>query len=517
MIRFEVTPDCNWLRLVHYDEEIEVRQLKLSFQRFAKNYFFHPKYKKKDAAGNRIWDGKINFFLNNQFLQVGLWGELYRVAKEFRLDIKIDGLDRVIDNTLTLDEFREWSLEFFKDGIGGDPAKKPRDYQIEAAFNIVKFRFSTMELATNAGKTVIVFMALAYMKQTGRATNALIIVPNTNLVLQGIDDFAIYGSRKLGMRMQGVYSGSPDAQGDYVFGTYQSLREWGVEELSRFTTVFVDECHTTDTMSVKKIMAMCKGSGYRFGLSGTIVGDGNASFLTVEGALGPQVMKVTPDDLFKLGAATPVEIKIVRMQYMPEDDRKRLAELRSNKHDIDGRDLYNIERKIVLANPARFRFVCDFISRTTKNALVLFQSVEEGYGRRIYEKLKELTTKEVFYVDGDITAQLREEYKTRMKTGEDRVLVATFKTFSTGISIDNIHSIFFVESYKSEIIIKQSIGRGMRKHAEKDKVTIVDFVDDFSYKGKDNYLMEHSKERERIYQRDKYPYKVYEVKVPTGN
>lgn len=515
MIKFEVTPDCNWLKLVHYDEDIELRQLKLSFQRFAKNYVFHPRYKKKDAAGNRIWDGKINFFLKDSFLQVGLWGELYRVAKDYHLNVKIEGLERIIDQTLTLDDFKAWANNFFKDGIGGDPNKMPRDYQLEAAFNIVKFRFSTMELATNAGKTVIVFMALAFLKESGRATNALIIVPNTNLVLQGIDDFAIYGSRKVGMRMQGVYSGSPDAPGDYVFGTYHSLREWDVEQLAKYETIFVDECHTTDTMSVKKVMAMCKGSKYRFGLSGTIVGEGNASFLTVEGCLGPQVMKVTPDDLFKLGAATPVEVKIVRMSYMPEDDRKRLVDLRSNKHDIDGRELYNVERKIVISNQIRFNFVCNFIARTTKNALVLFQSVEEQYGKRIYERLRELTTKEVYYVDGEINAQMREEYKERLKSGDNRVLVATFKTFSTGISIDNIHSIFFVESYKSEIIIKQSIGRGMRKHADKDKVIIVDFVDDFSYKNRDNYLMEHSRAREALYVREGFAHKVYDVKITT--
>lgn len=513
MIKFEVTQDCNWLRLIHYDEDVELRQLKLSFHRFAKKYYFSPLYKKKDAAGNRVWDGKINFLLKDQYLQIGLWGELYRVAKDYKLDVRIDGLERVIDQTLSFSDFKDWCDEFFKDGIGGDPERKLRPYQIEAAYNIVKFRLSTQELATNAGKTVIVFTALAFMKATGRATNALIIVPNTNLVLQGIDDFAVYGSRKVGMRMQGVYSNSPDAEGDYVFGTYHSLREWPVEKLSKFTTVFVDECHTTDTMSIKKIMAMCKGSRYRFGLSGTIVGEGDASFLTVEGNLGPQVMKVTPSDLFALGAATPVEVKVVRLNYMHEDDRKRLAKLRSDKHDIDGVELYNIERKIAISNPHRLRFICDFIAKTTKNSMVLFQSVEDGYGKKIYDRLREITDKEVFYVDGDISAQLREEYKQRMKTGENRVLVATFKTFSTGISIDNIHNIFFVESYKSEIIIKQSIGRGMRKQAGKDKVYIVDFVDDFSHKSTPNYLMEHSNARIELYQQEAFPYKIYNVKI----
>lgn len=513
MIKFEVTEDCNWLRLVHFDEDIELRQLKLSFSRHVKNYWHHPQYKRKDAAGNRIWDGKINFLLKNQYLQIGLWGELYRIAKDYHLDVKVDGLERVFDQDVSLEVFKEWANDYFKDGIGGDPERMLRDYQIEAAYNIIKFRFSTQELATNAGKTVIVFMALAWLKLAGKIDKALIIVPNTNLVLQGIDDFARYGARRVGIRMQGVYSGSPDGPGDIVFGTYQSLREWNTEQLSAYDLVFVDECHTTDTMSIKKIMGMCKGSKYRFGLSGTIVGEGNASFLTIESNLGPQVMKVTPADLFALGAATPVEVKIVRMNYMSDEDRKRLSDLRSNRHDIDGNELYSIEKKIVISNPARLNFICNFIAKTTKNSMVLFQSVEDSYGKRIYDRLREITTKELFYVDGVISAQLREEYKQRMKSGDNRILIATFKTFSTGISIDNIHNIFFVESYKSEIIIKQSIGRGMRLHEDKSKVVIVDFVDDFSYKSKDNYLLEHSKHREDLYIREGYPYKVYEVKI----
>ena len=52
--------------------------------------------------------------------------------------------------------------------------------------------------------------------------------------------------------------------------------------------------------------------------------------------------------------------------------------------------------------------------------------------------------------------------------------------------------IFLVESYKSEVLIKQSLGRGMRKMEGKEKVNIIDFVDDFSSSKYVNYLMKHS-------------------------
>jgi type I site-specific restriction endonuclease len=94
-----------------------------------------------------------------------------------------------------------------------------------------------------------------------------------------------------------------------------------------------------------------------------------------------------------------------------------------------------------------------------------------------------------------------------------RILVASFGTFSTGISIHKIFNIFLTESYKSEVIIKQSIGRGMRLFEGKDAVNIIDFVDDFTYRGQQNYIMKHAEVREDIYAREKFKYKKIRVKL----
>jgi hypothetical protein len=53
----------------------------------------------------------------------------------------------------------------------------------------------------------------------------------------------------------------------------------------------------------------------------------------------------------------------------------------------------------------------------------------------------------------------------------------------------------------------------MRLHKDKEKVTIIDFVDDFSFNGKDNYLMKHCKERIDIYKKEHFEYKIYEIKI----
>ena len=121
------------------------------------------------------------------------------------------------------------------------------------------------------------------------------------------------------------------------------------------------------------------------------------------------------------------------------------------------------------------------------------------------------SNKRVFYVDGGTASEIREEYKKKMEAGDEIVIVASFGTFSTGISIKKIHNIFFTESFKSEVIIRQSIGRGLRQHHSKDKVLIVDFVDDIRTVEWDNYLYKHGKVRQSIYKQEKFEYTVKKV------
>ena len=52
----------------------------------------------------------------------------------------------------------------------------------------------------------------------------------------------------------------------------------------------------------------------------------------------------------------------------------------------------------------------------------------------------------------------------------------------------------------------------MRLRKGKERTQIIDFVDDFSFKGSSkNYLLKHGEERQKIYKEQCFPYKVYKV------
>ena len=255
-------------------------------------------------------------------------------------------------------------------------------------------------------------------------------------------------------------------------------------------------------------------SRWRFGLTGTLTKRGTADYLTIQQFLGPLVVEISPSFLFDNNYATPVSIKIVVMDWLEKEYKDKLANLKLNNNNLEGNEVYNLERKLVVESKKRLNYVVDFISKTSKNSLVLFQSVKDEYGKQIWNLLREKNSeKEVFYVDGDTSEGLREEYKSRMASGNNKILIATYGTFSTGISINNLHNIFLVESYKSEVLIKQSLGRGMRQMEGKEKVNIIDFVDDFSSPKYQNYLLKHSEARIQIYKNESFEYKIYKVKL----
>lgn len=260
---------------------------------------------------------------------------------------------------------------------------------------------------------------------------------------------------------------------------------------------------------------MCKNAHFRFGLSGTTKIDTDyAGSYTIMGLFGPLVKKVTADYLFKNNHATPVKIKMIYLDYLEKDKKQALWELRKDDN-IDNSKVLTYEKKLIRDSQYRFDFLINLLTKVTDNSLVLFSSVGADYGLNIMNTLKQKLDEnyEIFYIDGSIGKDLRELYRQEMnKTDKIRIMVASYQVFSTGIDINNIHNIFLVESYKSEIIIKQSVGRGMRLMDGKKYVTVIDLIDDFTFGKSKNFIMKHADERKRIYEDEKYIIKEYRIK-----
>jgi superfamily II DNA or RNA helicase len=242
------------------------------------------------------------------------------------------------------------------------------------------------------------------------------------------------------------------------------------------------------------------------GLSGTVKIDEEFSdFFRVQENVGPLVMVLPAKHLIDHGYSPNIKIQVLDLKYDQNDPylqkywalkRDGLNMYKSAKDY--GRDMLSIERGFLFESKERLDLISNLVKRLGKNTLILFSDVKNGYGKKIQSALLEWN-QHTFYIDGGVESTDRDQYKAVMESQEGVVIVASFGTFSTGIDLKNVHHIVFAESTKAEITIRQSIGRGMRKLAEKNKVVVWDLVDQL-----DGYMVKHGARREEIYRDQRF-------------
>lgn len=499
-MEFQLTENKKFIQILSVTES-EYEQLKFSLTKYIDGYRFHPLVRKK------LWDGKISFVKGNK-VPAGLWQEVIDIAKQYGFPMKMHGVTRLFDEGFDKEDFIEWQRDFFK-----EYSKTPRDYQIEAAVRILKYRRCLAELATSAGKSLIVFMVLAYALERMLVNRVLLIVPNVSLVIQASEDFDDYNQDKLKLKIQQIYAGQKiKKNSNIVVGTYQSLVKKDHEYFKQFDMVICDETHKANSNSIRQILDRCWHCDYRFGLSGTVPKKGSINCLTLMSNTGPLITQINANYLIKRDFISPCEVRVIEMDYASDTQKEAFSFL--SKTSEDRKKLFALEQNFVASDKKRLKFVVSIISKVTKNTLVLFHRII--HGKALYDELRNLKLTEVYYVDGGVGKDLREMYKKKMEEGTGRILVASFGTFSTGINITNIHNVFLTESFKSEIVIRQSIGRGLRKNVTKKQLTIIDLVDDLRWRSSrgrqwKNYLYRHAESRLKIYEEQKFPYKITKV------
>ena len=508
---FELTQDNRHLKLVDEISDKEMTKLKRFFHRKAANFFFDPRFK----AG--IWDGHDDF-VHDGYVAVGLWKELKAFMETNCYPVRMGGLDRMFDLSLQREEFDEFVNEI----ILGTKITEPRWFQSECAFRILKYRYCMAELATSSGKTLISYLIATYLKRAGkidRDNKFVMIVPRADLIGQTADKFDLdYNNGTVPLkvaRIGGKFNPRTKKsikavdEADVVIATYQTLGNMDREFFERVRHVNVDEAHTTTNNTIRSILRQCTNLMYRFGLSGTLeIETGTADYCRLQEYLGPNIMIVTAKDLIDGNYSPDIFIKTIKLQYDEHEDItvRDYMDLIDNGREMYvnadefGKAMYQLERQIIIINhPARMEFMVSLIRGLKMNTLILFHDVKGKYGRTIYEKLIE-NGERAYYIDGAVSGGDREDYRLAIEKYNDVKLIASFGTFSTGMDIKNVYNIIFTESYKSPILIRQSIGRGMRELIGKYSVNIIDIVDTFG-----KYAAKHYRERKATYKSQQFP------------
>jgi len=525
--------------IVSQASRIEYHQIKIWLSRKVKGWRFLP------AVKMGLWNGEVSYFDNGK-VNLGLWKECYKGCKEIDVTFNIENRDEFpINRDVTLQSVQEFCKDFFKyhrvkDKDGNLIPFIPYDYQIETAYKILKNRYCMAEVATSGGKSLIISIVFFYtLKRIDPNAKFLIIVPSINLVTQFYDNIMEYNygqnmmsdadirDRKIqaliednvgyspcNIRIEEIMSDRPRKYSGVVspnvyIGCYQSLEKWPKKFFEQFYGIATDEAHGAKSTTIKAILKRTVGTAkLRFGVSGTFPPDDSAEILGVQEYLGPKITQIEASLLMKQGTITPVKIKAILLNH---NDNELASKLRKVK-GADGAVVYQYEKKYVQASDKRLEFIGKITKAANNNMLILFHTIE--YGGKLLEYLKKCCPdKEFHYIDGQINNKSREFIKAEMeKTDKVKILIASYGTLSTGVSIKNIHSIIFADSFKSESLIIQAIGRALRLFEGKKQAIIFDLIDIFE-NDPNNILYRQFLERESFYKKRSYPYEIKKISL----
>jgi superfamily II DNA or RNA helicase len=441
---------------------------------------FSPAYK------NRVWDGKIR--LANQLtrlLYTGLLSHLEQFCSSREYELILDG-----DFGAT--EFSRIEAEAFIKKLA--PKHYPRDYQIDAFVHAVRNRRSLLLSPTGSGKSLIIYLLACYYR-----TKTLVIVPTTSLVHQMASDFEDYGLPK-GMVHKIMSGEEKDTDKPFVVSTWQSIYKLPKKWFQQFNLVIGDEAHLFKAKSLTSILSAMDTCKYRFGFTGTL--DGTQTHkLVLEGLFGAVKKVTTTADLMEQKHLAELTIKALLLKY-PEVTRKTMCKAE-----------YQAEMDFLVRSEARNKFIKNLALSLKGNTLLLFQYVEK-HGKVLHDMIaKDAIERKVFFISGEVDGNKREEIRHIIESETDAIIVASYGTSSTGINIKNLSNVVFASPSKSRIRNLQSIGRGLRTSHTKSTATLYDIADDLSWKSSKNHTLLHFVARIKIYNSEKFRYKVYNIDI----
>jgi superfamily II DNA or RNA helicase len=427
----------------------------------------------------------------------------YAITPQGRFDTRL--LFSIID--FLKDQNIPFELEItdkFKEAIKSPPLQKElvrlniplRDYQEESVLEALSYKSGIILLPTSAGKTlVIATLVSSILKQHNFKT--LILVPNIQLVTQTHSDFIEYGIPENDVTM---WTGNhvPNMEAKIFVSNVQILQseKQDLSLLKQIGLLIVDEVHVCKKSNlINKILDQIPAV-YRFGFTGTLP-DNNLDQWNIFGKFGKVIYKKKSYDLREQNYITQVVVAVLKLFYqnLPKFSQKSIT---------NPVQAYEEEIQFLQTNSFRNSIIIKLVNKVDKNTLILVDRII--HGEELLRVLQTHTTKQVYFVHGNVEVEEREKIRTLMEEQDDIVCIAISKIFSTGINIKNLHNIIFAAIGKAKIKIIQSIGRTLRKHSSKKRATIFDIWDNLKYGN--NHIME----RLSLYDEEKIPYTITEIK-----
>jgi superfamily II DNA or RNA helicase len=262
-----------------------------------------------------------------------------------------------------------------------------------------------------------------------------------------------------------------------------------MEFLEDVVCVMIDEVHQAKAEVLKTLLTGVMGQvPIRWGLTGTIPKE-DFERIAIEVSIGSVIHKLSASELQDQGVLSSCHVNIIQMV-----------------DHVEYRD-YQSELKYLTTTVGRMSYLAKVIEQIKEsgNTLILVDRVESG--KLLQVELSSLFSllsdkPDVVFVSGATKATDRKDEYDEIATSTNKIIIATYGVAAVGINVPRIFNLVLLEPGKSFVRVIQSIGRGIRKAADKDHVQIWDITSTCKFSKR------HLTKRKQFYREANYPFTI---------
>jgi superfamily II DNA or RNA helicase len=355
------------------------------------------------------------------------------------------------------------------------PEHQDRYYQVaahDALLAAAQNGPACVEIGTGLGKSRIIRNLI---KSLG--LQAVVMAPSKNIAQQLFDDLTLhFGSARVGFFGDGKKQYSKlitVAIGASLTRVEPGSPIW--EKLSQARVFIADESHLCPAATLEKVCFGLQGSApYRFFFSGTQMRNDGLD-LVLDGITGPCVYSMTVREGVDQGFLSKPVFRTVWM------DSKVLG---ASGRIYDSDDANDLTRAHVFYNPDVNARAAEFANKSVsmlgRPTVILVEEMEQ------FGHLLPLLRYEARFAHGGVTKENKDKIPEQYHDSDPKALVAAFNRnefpilvgtscIVTGTDIQAAQTIIFLRGGKSEIEVKQAIGRGTRLFPGKNDCIFLDF------------------------------------------
>ena len=363
---------------------------------------------------------------------------------------------------------------------------KPNQMQVEFISNLKKLVNDKKDKAlfisaTGTGKTY----ASAFAIRELSPKKALFIVHReqiANKAKESYDD--VFNQTKKLSLLSGNHKNVDSA--DIIFATIQTLSKKDIYQqfkTDEFETIVVDEAHRCGAPSYQEVLSYFKPK-LLLGMTAT---PERSDDYDVYKAFGNNIVyEIRLQEALENNFLCPFHYFGITDFFVNEEDDSKLSDFR------------------YLASQKRVNYILDKIKFYNHcgdkvRGLVFCSSKDEA--RELSKQFNETSCYKTVCLSGEDSQEERENAVKLLESDDQNNYldyIFTVDIFNEGIDIPKVNQIIMLRPTQSPIVFVQQLGRGLRKHNNKEYVVILDFIGNYA----NNFMIPMALSGDRSYKRE---------------